>query len=133
MDIQNELKSPIIYDGSTRVYAMKLLEGDYTFGLRTTFKEYYAQYFTGEPGIIKVGSAVVKTTPEVMATLKAILSSGCCRMLGRADACRAVFLHACSAGTYIDTEILFSTFVPEADNPFVLILQDVIRSVLNGE
>ena len=133
MDIQKELKSPIIYDGSTRVYAMRLLEGDYTFGLRTTFKEYYKKYYTGEYGVINVGAAVVQTTPEVMAALKAVLSAGCCRMEGRAAACRIVFLRACTASPLLDKDVLFSTFVEEADNPFVLILQDIIRRTLNGE
>lgn len=133
MDIQNELKSPILYDGSTRVFNMKLLESDYTFGLEAAFKEHYAHYYTGEAGVIHVGAAVVNTTPEVMATLKAILSAGCCRIPSRAEACRAVFLRICSSGTYIDTETLLASFVEDADNPFVTVLQDAIRGVLHGE
>ena len=133
MDIQNELKSPILYDGSTRVFNMKLLESDYTFGLEAAFKEHYAHYYTGEAGVIHVGAAVVNTTPEVMAALKAILSAGCCRIPSRAEACRAVFLRICSSGTYIDTETLLASFVEDADNPFVAVLQDAIRGVLHGE
>lgn len=133
MDIQNELKSPILYDGSTRVFNMKLLESDYTFGLEAAFKEHYAHYYTGEAGVIHVGAAVVNTTPEVMAVLKAILSAGCCRIPSRAEACRAVFLRICSSGTYIDTETLLASFVEDADNPFVTVLQDAIRGVLHGE
>ena len=136
MDIQNELKSPILYDGSTRVFNMKLLESDYTFGLEAAFKEHYAHYYTGEAGVIHVGAAVVNTTPEVMAALKAILSAGCCRIPSRAEACRAVFLRICSSGTYIDetsAEIRVLKFVEDADNPFVTVLQDAIRGVLHGE
>ena len=50
----------------------------------------------------------------------------------RSVACREVFTRACQVGTNIGAEELLSTFVSESDNPFVKVIQDTIKELLEA-
>ena len=98
----------------------------------STLREYYKQNLLNVPGRIVVGTAEITTTPEVMAVLRALLYTGCCRIEERSVACREVFTRACQVGTNIGAEELLSTFVSESDNPFVKVIQDTIKELLEA-
>lgn len=75
-------------------------------------------------GLVIAGSSTLKTEPECVAMLKAILQAGCCRIEERAEACRQVFTTCVTATSKQD---FISRFVPDPDNPFVDAIHDAIR------
>lgn len=111
-------------------YRPKRLPVKINTGAVGNFKEFYRQNLQSAPGKITVGKVEITTTPEVMAVLRALLHTGCCTIEARSTACREIFLRACSAGRYIDTQVLLSTFVENSPNLFVPVLQQAIEDVL---
>lgn len=102
------------------------------FGATATLCEFYQKNLGTEPGRIVAGSATITTTAEVIALLRALLYTGCCRIEERSAACREIFLRACKGGRHLGTEELLATFVTDDSNPFVGVLQDEMRRLLNG-
>ena len=130
--IQSVFASERFLDEPVGEYKIKTIGAKFDLGTASTLREYYKQNLLEVPGRLVVGSAEISTSPEVMAILRALLYTGCCRIEERALACREVFTRACKAGTYIGKDELLATFVDEDPNPFVPVLQDTIRELLRG-
>lgn len=130
--IQAVLASERFLDSPVTEYLPKSIGVKFDLGAASTLREYYKKNLLDVPGRIVVGNTEITTTPEVMAALRAILHTGCCRIEDRSVACREVFTRACQVGTNIGAEELLSTFVSESDNPFVKVIQDTIKELLEA-
>lgn len=113
-------------------YSLKYLGAKLECGTAADLKRFYTENLGAEPGKIVVGEAAITTTPEVIALLRALLYTGCCRIKERSDACREIFLRACKGGLHLGTDELLATFVQESENPFVPVVQDTMKEILNG-
>lgn len=130
--IQAVLSSERFLDSPVTEYRPKSIGAKFDLGAASTLCEYYKKNLLDVPGRIVVGNTEITTTPEVMAVLRAVLYTGCCRIEERSVACREVFTRACQVGTNIGAEELLSTFVSESDNPFVKVIQDTIKELLEA-
>lgn len=128
--IQKALKSERFLDGPVCEYKPKTVGTKLNLGTSSTLREYYSKYLLDVPGSIIVGSVKITTSPEVMAVLKAVLYTGCCRIEERSYACREVFMRACKGGQHLGISELISTFEEHPTNPFVTVVQDTIKELL---
>lgn len=130
--IQAVLASERFLDEPVSGYRPKSIGAKFDLGTASTLREYYKKNLLDVPGRIVVGSAEITTTPEVMAVLRALLYTGCCRIEERSLACREVFTRACKVGSYIGTPELISTFEENPENPFIRVIQDTLRELLEA-
>lgn len=128
--IQAVLSSERFLDEPVSEYKPKSIGKMFDLGTASTLREYYKQNLLNVPGRLAVGTAEITTTPEVMAILRALLYTGCCRIEARSLACREVFTRACKAGANIGSAELIATFEKDPSDPFVAVLQDTIRELL---
>lgn len=128
--IQAVLASERFLDEPVTEYKPKSVGVKFDLGTAAAMREHYRNNLLEVPGRIVVGSSVITTTPEVMAVLRALLYTGCCRIEERSLACREIFTRACKVGSYIGTQELLSTFEDGADNPFVPVIQETIKELL---
>lgn len=128
--IQAVLASERFLDDPVTEYKPKSAGVKFDLGTAAAMREHYRNNLLEVPGRIVVGSSVITTTPEVMAVLRALLYTGCCRIEDRSLACREVFTRACKVGSFIGTQELLSTFEERPSNPFMQVLQETIKELL---
>ena len=79
--IQAVLSSERFLDEPVSEYKPKSIGKMFDLGTASTLREYYKQNLLNVPGRLAVGTAEITTTPEVMAILRALLYTGCCRIV----------------------------------------------------
>lgn len=122
-----ELLKERVLDDIPPEYRPTTLTVDINCGVRGSIAQGYQSNLSDESvGIIYVEGKEFRTSPEVVAMLKAILYAGCCYIEERAKACREVFEKTLFSKT---KEEFLGKLEDNPNNPFVAEVNKAVKEV----